>query len=492
MSLSSKIAKNTTYLSVSSLLQKLLSFWWFAQVAHYLGADLFGKYQFALNYTSIFVIIMNFGLVPVLTREGARQDKNLQDQLNSVFTLKTVLTVVSLVVMFTTFHILNVFKPQSFYTVELVYLAGGVIILDTFRSIFLAVLRARQAMQYEAIGQLLYQGVVVGLGLAAMSLHFQGLGMVWAISAASAVYLVYALVITLRKTGLWPHWSWQNKVIWTLLKIAAPFALADVFFKLSGSLDTVMLQYWAGERFVAWYNIALKLTVTLTVIPGAFATAFFPAMSRAYLESTDKLKAIFERSMQALLVISFPIATGTLVLANDIIATVFPDFPAATIALQIFMSGVVFLFINYPIGNLLNAANKQLLNTTNMGIALGVNVILNVLLIGPYNYVGATISSVATAVVIVLLGLPHVYQIIHFNIWWLVKKVLQTGCSATLMALALYYIHPLLVQHFSGKIIILISLGISALLYLPALLLTQAVSWQDSKLFVKAIRDRSF
>ncbi|MBI2415085.1 MAG: flippase [Candidatus Kerfeldbacteria bacterium] len=432
MALTQAIAKNTTYLSLSSIFQKLIAFWFFTQLAHQLGDDL-GKYSFALSFTGIFVILMNFGLVPVLTRQGARTPDSLQRDLNFMLAVKIVLTAISLGLMIIVFSILNYYNHLPAYTVLLVYVAGIVIILDTFRSIFLAVLRARQQMQFEAIGQIIYQLIVVIGGMAILSVGHKALGMIIVIIGASLFYLIYSIVVVIKKLQYWPKFDWQAGTVKQLLLVAAPFVLADVFFKLNGSIDTVMLEYLAGDRSVAWYSIALKLTVTLTVIPGAFATAFFPAMSRAFQESLDTLRDIFERATAYLLILSVPITVGAIALADQIIALAFPKFPATVPALQIFMGSVVFLFANYPVGNLLNAANRQGINTLNMGLALAVNIILNIILIPRHTYIGAAIAGVVSAVVLVALGLPHVYRLIHFNVIDLLKRFGQIVLATSVM-----------------------------------------------------------
>lgn len=487
MSLPEAIAKNTTYLSVSSLLQKILAFGFFTYLAHQLDDGL-GAYSFALNFTSIFVILMNFGLVPVLTREGARDGtKDIAKYLNFVLAVKVALTAVSIVILVVVFSILNFYSPLPIYTVSLVYVAIIIITLDTFRSVFLAALRARQEMQYEAIGQFVYQVIVVSLGSIVLLMGYKAMAILGVIIIASAYYLIYSMYIVMRKLNYRPTLDWHGGSIMQLLKIAAPFALADVFFKLNGALDTVMLEYLGGDRTVAWYTIALKLTITLTVIPGAFATAFFPAMSRAFKESISSLKDIFERTSQYLFLLSVPIAIGTYVLADDIIALAFPKFPAATIALEIFMTSVIFLFANYPIGNLLNAANKQGVNTLNMGIALVVNVILNVILIPQYTYVGATVAAVCSTVVLVTLGLPHVYKIIHFNVRYLLLKFFQTTLAGLGMAVVVFAIEQL---DWSAMATVITSLIVGGICYVILLFVTHGLSRAEIKSLWTALKTR--
>jgi len=143
MTLSSVLAKNTTYLTLSSIAQKALAFVWYIYVTQQLNEETLGEYTFAIGFTSIFVILMNFGFIPVLTRDGAKQPDKLQETFNVVISTKLILTIISLGVLVGVFQGLNYFSPQSQYTVLLVYLATGIIVLDTFRSTIFAVLRSR-------------------------------------------------------------------------------------------------------------------------------------------------------------------------------------------------------------------------------------------------------------------------------------------------------------------------------------------------------------
>ncbi|MBI4406955.1 MAG: oligosaccharide flippase family protein [Candidatus Kerfeldbacteria bacterium] len=444
MTLSSVLAKNTTYLTISSIAQKALAFVWYVYVTQQLNEETLGEYTFAISFTSIFVIVMNFGFIPLLTRDGAKEPTKLQQTFNSIISTKLILTLVSIGLLIAVFQGLNYYNPQSQYTVMLVYLATGIIIFDTFRSTIFAVLRAQQRMQYEAIGQFLYQVAVAVTGTICFAFGYKAGGLILAINVASILFLLYAIVILIKKTDIRWQWQWQWRTVWQLCLVAAPFALADIFFRLNGSIDTVMLKYLAGNRYVAWYNIAQKLTVTLSIIPGMFATAFFPVMSQAIAQSREALRDIFERSTSILFIFSAPLAIGSIVLAPSIINVAFKSYPAAIPALQIFMVSLIFMFANYPIGNALNAANRQLLNTVNMLIALLFNIVLNVLLIPQYTYIGAAVAAVASTIALPLLGLPYIYQMTRFRVGWLLKKLMLTISAALGMGAVVWYLQLIL------------------------------------------------
>lgn len=438
-----QVAKNTAYLTAASVVQKIMSFFYYFLIAKSLGPTNLGKYSFALMFSSIFVIFMDFGLGPVLTREVARSREKLKDMLEHVLGIKILLVLGSLLLMYGTFFLLRSFREIPDDTVNLVYLASLIVVLDTFTFTFFSIFRAYQNMKYEAIGLVIYQIIIMSLGSTALAFGAPIGYVIGAIIVGSLFHFIYSSTLVFHKLKLSPNLRFSPSTAKTLLKISAPFALAGIFFRLNGSIDTTMLEFLSGERYVGWYNLAFKLTTALTVLPGAFATSFYPAMSYYYKNNKEKLAQTFEHSMFYLFVLSLPITAGVIVLAEPFILGVYSEAFAASISsLQIFMVSLFFVFINYPIGNLLNAADRQTVNTINMGIAMLVNVILNVILIPRYTYIGASIAASVSSIVLVGLGIPTIIKIIDINFRFLFQKFLRVLLASLLMALVLYFLKP--------------------------------------------------
>lgn len=476
----SSLTRNTTYLTLASLIQKIISFGYYSYLANALGPDNLGKYTFVLTFTSIFIIFMDFGLGPVLTREGSMDKEKLQNFFQNTLSVKTVLIVISLIAMVITINLFKFLGYQNVtaYDVSLVYLGGIIILLDTLTFTFFSVFRALKQMKFEALSIIIYQSLVVGSGILALKLNLPLEYILGALIIGSSFNLIYASTILIKKTDLKFRFKISGGFFWKLLKLSAPFAIAGIFYRLNGSIDSVMLKLLAGDRYVGWYALAFKLTFALTVIPGSFATSYFPEVSYWFKHEKSKITKLFENGFFYMLILSLPLAIGTLLLADKIILTVWgPDFEASIKALQILIVSLFFLFINYPIGNLLNACNRQTLNTLNMGVALMVNVVLNFFLIPRYTYLGASLTALISSVVLVFLGLPWVYKITKFKISFLLKKLILVLISALGMGVIIFLLQD------SIHLVLLIALG--GFSYLALILLTTAVSPSDLKALLK-------
>lgn len=88
MSAAKRVAKNTSYLlsaKVSALLIGLLSS---VLTVRYLGANGFGVLSFALAFTAIFGILVDFGLGTLTTREVASENPLANKYLGNVIVMR--------------------------------------------------------------------------------------------------------------------------------------------------------------------------------------------------------------------------------------------------------------------------------------------------------------------------------------------------------------------------------------------------------------------
>jgi O-antigen/teichoic acid export membrane protein len=470
----SKLAKNATYLTLASLLQKAITFGYYGFLADSIGAESLGKYTFALTVGSVFVIFMDIGLGTLLTREVAEKKDTLQETFNRFFSLKIVTIVVSLVAFFATIHLSRAFFGNiDDLDVQLLYIASAIIVFDTLTFTAFSILRSLQRLLSESIAIVLYQLTVLLVGVWAILSEANLTVILSALLCGSVLQFVFMTIAVRRQTKLTFtfHIEWDDAKI--LLKMAAPFAIAGIIFKLNGSVDGIMLKIANGDEAAGLYGLAFKLTFALMVIPGAFATSYYPAMSAHFTQAKDRMGPLFSQGLRYMALISFPIAAGAIVLADNLIDLLWEDFDASVTPLIIFMIALPFLFANYPIGNLLNAAHLQRRNTFQMGIALMINIAFNILLIPFYGIVGAAVAQLISSIVLAAIGLPLAFSVAPFTVSSLLMQVSRLIVSAGIMGLAVF-----LVQN---HVHLIVSVIIGVAVYALAVLLTGAVRLSELK-----------
>lgn len=431
------MAKNTAYYTGALIFQKVLAFIYFSMIARMVGVEDTGKYVFALSFTTLFAIFIDLGLGPVLTREIAKFKDKSRQYLSNILALKIPLALVTYLIVAGMINILG--YPQL--TKSLVYISGIIMFIDSFSLSFWAVLRGHQQLKYESLGVMGLQLITVTLG--GLVLYFE-LGLTLLISALLVgslfnLGLAIAMIKRRLKISIVPHY--EPQVLKLLFRIGIPFALAGIFSRIYTSLDTVLLSTLSGDAAVGWYSIPVKITLALQFLPMAFMAALFPAMSEYFVSNKEKLAKTFEKAMHYLMIISLPLAAGIIVLAEPVILKVYTlEYLNSILPLKILMVSLFFLFINFPVGYLLNACNKQVTNTVNMGITVVVSVVLNIILIPRFGYVGAATTSLISTLILFTLGMYWVPRIVDYSRRYLIKNFFRVLLASLMMTGAVYYV----------------------------------------------------
>ena len=105
-----------------------------------------------------------------------------------------------------------------------------------------------------------------------------------------------------------------------------------------------------------------------------------------------------------MILIAVPIGVGTVLIANKVIIIIYGDqFIGAIITLQILIWSCVLIFARGPFERLLESTNQQLSVTKIYILGAIFNVILNLIFIPQYSYIGAGIITVLTDILVITL-----------------------------------------------------------------------------------------
>lgn len=401
MNTAQRIAKNTIVLLLSDIISKALGFFYTMYTARYLGAEGFGILSFALAFTGIFGVFADLGLSTLTVREVARDKKLASKYLGNIAVMKIFLVIITFALIALTINLLG--YPQQ--TIKVVYLVALSIIFGAFSGMFNSIFQAYEKMEYQSIGQILSSGLLLSGALFAINRGFSVVGFAFIYFLASAVVLGYSFAICAWKFVLpkieidWSFWKPTTRE-------ALPFGLSGIFITIYYWIDSVMLSLMKGNEVVGWYNAAYRLVVILLFIPAIINIVIFPSMSRFYISSQNSLNLISEKYFKFMLAIGIPIGVGTTLLADKIILLIFGSgYTQSIIALKILIWAMVFIFANAAFVRLFESIDKQILVTKITGIGMIENIILNLLIIPRFSYIGASVTTAITEFTIVTLVL---------------------------------------------------------------------------------------
>ncbi len=428
-------AKNTAFMTIASVLQKVIAFGYFTLIAREIGAAGTGKYFFALSFTTIFVVFVDLGLTNVFIRESAKAKEKLEQYLGTVLSVKVVLGVLSYIAVVIVINVLG----YELETKHLVYLSGVTMLFDSLHLTLYGAMRALGRLKYEAIGIVGSQAITLVLGSVFLFLHFPLIYLILAFTIPSALNLLYVSIVLKKKfqISLAPHFD--KPTFKYMLGITIPFALAAIFARVYSYIDSIILSKLAGDIAVGWYSIPYKITYAFQFIPLALIAALYPKFSELYAKDRERLGQLFQQGLKYLLLISVPIAVGIGVLSKDIILTLYTEeYMASVLPLQILIGSLIFSYLSFPIGAFLNACDKQVTQTSIVGVVMVVNIILNLFLIPEHGVVGAAIAALVGNILLTVLGYFVVPKIVAISHRFVLKNTVQIGLAGFGMGIVVY------------------------------------------------------
>jgi O-antigen/teichoic acid export membrane protein len=391
MSHGKEIAKNAAWLMAAQTAQKALSFLTFSVVARLVGVAVTGRFFYAVSVTSVFVILADLGLTPVLIRQMAQDETKGRAWLRTVFKLKVFFIPVAVTASLAYAY----FTGDRGETLLAIALACLVMSADAVSLTWYGAIRGRRLLQYEAIGMFVGQVLTACGSLLSVWVFHAGVpGLVVGLLLGS-LWNVFWSVWQARTMGLWPKAGDAAPPVETILRAAVPFALAGMFVKVYSYVDTLLLHEYRTETEVGYYALAYKITYAFQFLPLAFVAALYPGMSAAYAsKEKDALQKILLGSLRLMTLIAAPLCGILSAFAPRFIPWVYGSaYQGAVWPLQVLAWVLLPIFWDFPVGSLLNATHRAEQKTTAMGIAMVVNVLANVVFVPTFGPVGAAWSA---------------------------------------------------------------------------------------------------
>ena len=423
-----KLAKNTFYLTLASVGQKIIAFVYFLFLARIMMPENTGSYFLATSLVMMFSVVADFGITSVLIREIAKNPEQAQTFTQKTLSLKIPFIILAFVGLIGMSFVLGYDAPLR----SLIALASIILILDSVQVFFYGMLRGRQELRYESFGMFfgMFTTAVLGGLVLLFSPSLVLLILALAFGSFTNIFISgYGVIKTFGLEILRPRFEWRFTKI--LLKTALPFALAAIFVKVYSYVDSIMISKFLGTLEVGLYSIAYKFTYAFQFLPLAFVAALYPSFSSSINEDAKMLRILFERSMWYMMLIATPITLGIWLIASEAVSLAGNEYIFAGPVLQTLVLVLIPIFLDFPIGSLLNAANRQVTKTIIIGITMICNVVLNFVLIPRVGVIGAAYAALVSFTFMFVVGLlivPSIVKDFSFKrLAWMFTKIGSSG-----------------------------------------------------------------
>jgi O-antigen/teichoic acid export membrane protein len=262
-----------------------------------------------------------------------------------------------------------------------------------------------------------------------------------------------------------------------------PFAVTFVLTTLYWKLDVPLLQFFRGSTEVGWYSLAYKPFEAVLFVPITMLGVVLPALAVYQRASPERLKAAVAMFFKALLMLGWPLSIGVVILARPLAGLLPTFYPESIPALRILALAYAFAFVNNAFIGALTVVDRQVSYAKAAGASMLVNLISNLILIPPYGYIAAAWTTVATEIVLVVVG------------WWMTGKYLgnlhlvsaswRPILAGAVMGIVLFPLRD--VHGYSVVLVVLLGMAV----YATAAVLIRAMTREEIDFVRSALRRQS-
>lgn len=518
MSESNKAAKSIFIMILFGIGSKLLGF-----VREMLIAAKFGSgvetdtFFIALAATSLFTAILsqslNTTMIPVLSdvdksegKEGKKQHTN--NLLNIVLLISMGIVILGWIFSPWIMKLLaHGFEGEQFnLAVTMMRIGMPVVIFSGVVGIYRGYLQSESMFIESSASQFPFNFTYIFFLFFLSSLFgIKGL-MVTSVLAVFSQILIQ--IPGIRKTGYRYEFRidfkdpYIKKILYLVLPVLVSVAVNDLNKIVDRSLASTLV---TGSISALNYSARLN-SLILAVFITAIATVLFPMLSKEAVKETYKdFKKLIRNGVNIVLIITIPATIGMIILTEPIVKLTFQRGAFDSIATQMTSQALVFYtlgLVGMALRTFMERAYYSLQDTktpmVNGFIAVGLNIVLNFILIGPMEYRGLALATAISTT----LTTGYLFYGLRKKIGPLgISIVLRCGAkslaSSVIMGSIVYFTYYSLIENFIGNTIfelaiLLLSVGLGALVYLTILYLLKVdeMIWFIN-LFRKKLRKRT-
>lgn len=470
--LGSRALRNTVLVLAAKVVARLIALVAVLATLNQLGAPRYGTFVTLVNYTAIVSVGLDLGFNVLYVREGARHRDEIQRYLRNVMSFRLLMAVVSLLILAVALSIAHL--------ADLLAPAFALMVLTSYATLLRNTLYAVQRLGYEAAAVILESLVLLALVVAGVMTHSGVTYFVWAYAAQYAFSCVYFIVVLAAKRIAVIGWRFEPQLLrswfWQGLPFALTFVLTIMYFKI----DQPLVYALRSHQEAGWYAAAYKPFEALLFIPMTLLSVAFPVLSVYHRERRHDLLDAVSRFFKALLLIGWPMTVGIFVIAHPLTRLLFSaEFAQSEPALRILALALAIGFVNNAFIGALSASDRQSSFTWAAGWSLIANVALNLALIPPLGYLGASWATVATEVVLFIAGLTLTAR----HIGWVpvIRLSWRTLLAGLVMGVVVFPMRDF------GGVTIAIPIVVGVGVYAAAVLLLRAVTTDEVRWAQRAL-----
>lgn len=383
-----------TVLSTISEMSLLAVSVYYILAARFLGDVEFGKFGAAAGLVGLFILFVIFGFFYSITKVIVRERNKAGVYVTNALFVQSILALFFFGLCFTVVSVLSDTYPSDVRAVIIVvYIAE---VLKSYNLTLRASCKAMGFFKFDTIAMLIERFFLLFAGMAVLLMGYPLIVVAGVLAVARGISFILLMVFQYRM-GLHVLRCPDLRVSLYLVRNSVEYVVQSIFLRIFDHIDVVMLTWMRPFWEVGWYNLGRRIFEGLWMIPNMITEATYPEINARHLVSKDLVFRLFDKAFKYMLVIAIIVSVGTVIIGRTLIDLLFgEDFKHTAAVLMILGTAIVPSYLQFFFGNTLIAINLQR-RVIAMSIARSVlNILLNLIFIPLYGYIGATIATGTT------------------------------------------------------------------------------------------------
>jgi O-antigen/teichoic acid export membrane protein len=385
-----RVGKNVAWMLVAGGMGALLQMLAILLAARGLSLNDFGTFNYLLSFAIVFQFLTDFGLTNILTREVARHPNDIPHLLGSAKGLMWALFVVSSILLLAVVSVMKL--PTSTKAQSFVMGLASLTILQAIS--YSAVLRAIEAMEFNAIAFTFHKGLFAGFVAVSLVCHWGLWGVVLSYMVSCLIFWFFNWQIVSRRIARvspridLPLWK-------SMLAEAVPLGSGLVLRQFAWQADVLILAWLVDASALGLFSGPYRILLGVRMVSMAFALPLYPAMIRSAQGTKEEFGEFYNRAMKWFCCLSVPAAVLFVVWPRLLIDVLLGEkFISAESVMQWFGIAFVPMFVSSLFPFIFTALKLPGVFCLAMALALVVRVGAELAVVPSLGYIGACIVAV--------------------------------------------------------------------------------------------------
>lgn len=358
-------------------------------ISRFLTVNEYGDYRQIMTIVGILISVFSLGLPSSVLYflSGNEKNKYISNIIFYIFVLSGIFLILSypLMSMFNSIFVTNLFTEEYFMILIIILFSFMVSIIE---NLFISYNKFIQIIIVTIIPNLIFMVVII------YSYFFDGDLSIILISLAAREFLKILVLIHFvsnEKVDLAEINSSRMKEI---IYFGTPIGLSTIIGSLNTSMDKLVVgRFMDNEAFAIISNGSYEIPVLGLIGLSLFNVLLPNLKNKLNYKKKQEVLDLWNRAGKVMITVVVPISIGTIFFANEIIILLFSDkYESAVILFQIYQINALSRIYIY--GTFFIAAGRSKIYTLNSIIHLTTNLVLNLLLIGPFGLIGVAAATV--------------------------------------------------------------------------------------------------